>query len=39
VEAPRVKERKKKLSSDYCVSGDGLPRNWMNILSHGRYNI
>jgi hypothetical protein len=25
--------------SDYHVSGEGLPRNWMNVLSHGGYNI
>jgi hypothetical protein len=25
--------------SDYHVSEEGLPRNWMNILSHGGYNI
>jgi hypothetical protein len=26
-------------SSDYHISGEGLPRNWMIVLSHGGYNI
>jgi hypothetical protein len=25
--------------SDYYVSGEGLPCNWMDILSHRGYNI
>jgi hypothetical protein len=25
--------------SDYHVTGEGLPRNWMDVLSHGGYNI
>jgi hypothetical protein len=32
-------EVKKKLGSDYHVSGDGSPQNWMNALCHGGYNI
>jgi hypothetical protein len=27
------------LSTIDCVSGEGLPRNWMDVLSHGGYNI
>jgi hypothetical protein len=26
-------------ASDYHVSGEGLPWNWMDVLSHGVYNI
>jgi hypothetical protein len=26
-------------SSDYHVSGEELPRNWMIVLSYGGYNI
>jgi hypothetical protein len=25
--------------SDYYVSGEGLPCNWMDVLSHKGYNI
>jgi hypothetical protein len=25
--------------SDYHVSGEGLPRIWIDVLSHGGYNI
>jgi hypothetical protein len=28
-----------RLGSDYHASREGLPRNWMNVLSHGGYNI
>jgi hypothetical protein len=40
VAAPKVSgSEKKKLGSDYHVSGDGSPQNWMNALCHGGYNI
>jgi hypothetical protein len=26
-------------ASDYYVSGEGLSRDWMDVLSHGGYNI
>jgi hypothetical protein len=35
----RLAEVKKRLGSDYHVSGDGLPWNWMIASSHGGYNI
>jgi hypothetical protein len=35
---PRVSAAKKS-SSDYHVSGERLPRNWMVVLSHKGYNI
>jgi hypothetical protein len=35
---PRVSAVERS-GSDYHVSGEGLPRNWMNVLSHGGYNI
>jgi hypothetical protein len=35
---PRVSAAKKS-GSDYHVSGEGLSRNWMDVLSHGGYNI
>jgi hypothetical protein len=35
---PRVSTTKRS-GSDYHVSREGLLRNWMNVLSHGGYNI
>jgi hypothetical protein len=35
---PRVSAAERS-GSDYHVSGEGLPRNWMDVLSHGMYNI
>jgi hypothetical protein len=35
---PRVSAAKRS-SSDYHVRGEGLPWNWMDVLSHGGYNI
>jgi hypothetical protein len=35
---PRV-SAVERLGSDYHISGDGLPQNWMNVLSYGGYNI
>jgi hypothetical protein len=32
-------EAKKRLDSDYHVSGDGLPHNWMIVLSRNWYII
>jgi hypothetical protein len=32
-------EAKKSLVSDYHVSGDVLPHNWMIVLSHNGYII
>jgi hypothetical protein len=37
--APRISGSEKMLNSDYHVSGDGLPWNWMIASSHGGYNI
>jgi hypothetical protein len=35
---PRVSAVERS-ASDYHISGEGLPRNWMDVLSHGGYNI
>jgi hypothetical protein len=35
---PRVSAAERS-GSDYHVSGDGLSWNWMDVLSHGGYNI
>jgi hypothetical protein len=35
---PRVSAAERSCS-DYHVSGEGLPRNEMDVLSHGGYNI
>jgi hypothetical protein len=35
---PRVSAVERS-SSDYHVSGEGLPRKWMVVLSHEGYNI
>jgi hypothetical protein len=35
---PRVSTTERS-GSDYHVSREGLPRNWMIALSHGGYNI
>jgi hypothetical protein len=35
---PRVSAAERS-DSDYHVTGEGLPRNWMDVLSHGGYNI
>jgi hypothetical protein len=35
---PRVSAAERSCS-DYHVSGEGLSQNWMDVLSHGRYNI
>jgi hypothetical protein len=35
---PRVSAAERS-GPDYHISGEGLPRNWMNALSHGGYNI
>jgi hypothetical protein len=35
---PRVSTEERS-GSNYHVSGERLPQNWMDILSHGGYNI
>jgi hypothetical protein len=35
----RVSGSRKNSGSDYHVSGEGLSRNWMVVLSHRGYNI
>jgi hypothetical protein len=35
---PRVSAAERS-GSDYYVSRVGLPQNWMDVLSHGGYNI
>jgi hypothetical protein len=38
VENPSVRVAERS-GSDYHVSGEGLPQNWMDVLCHGGYNI